>query len=184
MNMPAPATTLEPAEDWSATLADASNEAVRAWLSEPGLLTARLQARCADCAGLVVVGQQATELSPAHCALLDASSMAGHVREVELTCGGDAWIFAQTLIPEATMARHPWLAALGDSALGARLADVPGIQRGLLEFSRLQPGHALFERAARNCAIRPKHLWARRSWFAMNGDRLLVQEVFLPSSLS
>jgi chorismate-pyruvate lyase len=26
-------------------------------------------------------------------------------------------------------------------------------------------------------------LWARRSWFAIDGDRLMVQEVFLPEAL-
>jgi len=28
----------------------------------------------------------------------------------------------------------------------------------------------------------PATLWARRSWFAIDGDRLLVQEVFLPEA--
>ncbi len=116
--------------------------------------------------------------------MLQTDSSAGHLREVELTCAGKAWVFAQTLIPERTLARQPWLTTLGSSALGARLADVPGIRRGPLEFAELLPGNQLYDHALRGLASVAVRVWARRSWFAIGEDRLLVQEVFLPAAVS
>jgi chorismate--pyruvate lyase len=104
------------------------------------------------------------------------------VREVELTCDGRPWVFAQTLIPLATLARQRWLSSLGTAALGERLASVAGIERGPLEFARLEPGDRLYRRALRDRRDLPAELWARRSWFAIAGDRILVQEVFLPEA--
>ena len=40
----------------------------------------------------------------------------------------------------------------------------------------------LYQRALRERRDGPAALWARRSWFAIEGDRLLVQEVFLPEA--
>ena len=103
------------------------------------------------------------------------------MREIELTCNGRPWVFAQTLVPLATLARQRWLASLGRAALGERLAAVPGLERGPLEFTRLSAGIASI---AARCASAGSSaaLWARRSWFAIEGHRLLVQEVFLPDS--
>jgi chorismate--pyruvate lyase len=106
------------------------------------------------------------------------------VREIELTCGGRPWVFAQTLIPLATLARQRWLSSLGRDALGERLAALPALERGPLEYARLVPGDRLYHRARRERRDPPPALWARRSWFAIDGDRLLVQEVFLPESHS
>ena len=114
--------------------------------------------------------------------MLQASGNAAFVREIELTCDGRPWVFAQTLIPQATLARQRWLSSLGGAALGERLAAVPGLERGPLEFTRLVAGDRLYQRALRERPDPPATLWARRSWFAIAGDRLLVQEVFLPES--
>ena len=171
---------------WSANLADFSPPALPAaasWLAEPGLLTDRLRACCSGKRGLTVVSEREAPLATAESALLLAPGNAAFVREIELTCDGRPWIFAQSLIPLATLARHGWLSTLGDAALGERLAAVPDIKRGPLEFTRLTPGAALFHRALRQSADPPAELWARRSWFAIDGNRLLVQEVFLPEAL-
>lgn len=186
MNVPATARNSADITRWEAGPAAPCNadEAAAAWLREPGLLTERLRALCDGCPGLVVVAQHAVTLPADALPILAVEAREGHCREVELTCDGAAWVFAQTLIPAATMDRHPWLGALGDSALGARLAAVPGIERGPLEFAALAPGHPLYERCLRDCEQRPARLWARRSWFSLAGDRLLVQEVFLPGSLA
>ena len=171
---------------WSASLAGFSPPAAPkavAWLTEPGLLTERLRACCAGRQGLTVVSEREAPLAAAESALLQAPGGVAFVREIELTCDGRPWVFAQTLIPLVTLVHHGWLSTLGDAALGERLAAVPGIQRGPLEFARLTPGIALFHRALRQVADPPAELWARRSWFAIDGKRLLVQEVFLPAVL-
>jgi chorismate lyase len=156
--------------------------AAAAWLGEPGLLTERLRACCAGVPGLNVVSEAEAPLAAEDAAMLRASGGTAFVREVELTCDGRPWVFAQTLVPESTLARQRWLSALGRAALGERLAAVPGIERGPLEFARLAAGDRLYGRALRARADPPAALWARRSWFAIDGDRLLVQEVFLPES--
>ncbi len=171
---------------WSESLNDFTPSAVPAavaWLAELGLLTERLRACCDGRQGLAVVSEREAPLAAAEAALLRAPGNAAFVREIELTCDGHPWVFAQSLIPLATLARHGWLSTLGDTALGERLAALPGLERGPLEFARLTPGVALFHCALRQSAEPPTELWARRSWFAIDGDRLLVQEVFLPEAL-
>ena len=153
------------------------------WLTESGLLTERLRVCCEGRQGLTVVAEREAPLAAAESALLQAPGNVAFVREIELTCDGRPWVFAQSLIPLATLARHGWLSTLGEAALGERLAAVPGLKRGPLEFARLTPGVALFHRALRDTVDPPAELWARRSWFAIDGNRLLVQEVFLPESL-
>jgi len=159
-----------------------ADPAVRAWLVEPGLLTERLRACCDGQPGLTIVAESEAPLAMTDAALLAASGSSAFVREIELTCDGRPWVFAQTLVPQATLARHGWLASLGRAALGERLAAVPGLERGPLEFARLVPGDRLYHRALRERRDLPAALWARRSWFAIGGDRLLVQEVFLPEA--
>ncbi|MEX1993106.1 MAG: chorismate lyase [Steroidobacteraceae bacterium] len=159
-----------------------ADAAAAGWLGEPGLLTVRLRACCKGQTGLVLIAEIEAPLASEDVVVLKAAGSAAFVREIELTCDGRPWVFAQTLIPQATLARQRWLSSLGRSALGERLAAVPGIVRGPLEFARLCAGHRLFHRALRERPDPPAFLWARRSWFAIDGDRLLVQEVFLPES--
>jgi chorismate--pyruvate lyase len=161
-----------------------AGKAAIAWLQEPGLLTERLRACCGGRPGLVVVAEYEAPMSAADAAQLQAAGSAAFVREIELTCDGRPWLFAQTLIPQATLVRHRWLSALGEAALGERLASIPGIVRGPLEFAHLSTPSALYQRALCRRIDPPSALWARRSWFAIDGDRLMVQEVFLPEALA
>jgi len=165
-------------------LAPAAPAAAAAWLGEPGLLTERLRSCCGGQAGLTVISQAEAPLAAQDAALLQAAGDSAYVREIELTCDGRPWVFAQTVVPHATLSRQRWLSSLGRGALGERLAAVAGLERGPLEFARLVPGHLLYGRALRDGRESPDALWARRSWFAIEGQRLLVQEVFLPEALS
>jgi len=170
---------------WSERLeefAPAAAAEAETWLREPGLLTDRLRACCDGQTGLAIVAQSEAPLAAEDAIVLKASGNAAFVREIELTCDGRAWVFAQTLVPLATLARQRWLTSLGSAALGERLAAIPGLTRGPLEFAQLAPGDRLYQRALRDRPDPPPLLWARRSWFEIDGDRLLVQEIFLPES--
>jgi chorismate lyase len=156
--------------------------AVAGWLTESGLLTERLRACCDGRPGLSVIALAEAPIADSDAAVLQTAGTTAFVREIELTCDGRPWVFAQTLIPQATLLRQHWLSTLGSAALGERLAAVPGLERGPLEFTRLVAGDRLYHRALRERADPPASLWARRSWFAIAGDRLLVQEVFLPEA--
>ena len=178
-------TDSRPAPRWTERLEEflpAAPPAAAAWLREPGLLTERLRACCGGLPGLSVISEAEAPLATQDAVVLQASGNAAFVREIELTCDGRPWVFAQTLIPLATLARQRWLSSLGRAALGERLAAVPGLERGPLEFARLVAGDRLFHRALSERLDRLAALWARRSWFAIDGDRLLVQEVFLPEA--
>jgi chorismate--pyruvate lyase len=184
---PATRTNARPAPRWTERLdefAPAAAPAAAAWLSEPGLLTERLRACCEGTPGLTIVSLADAPLASSDAAVLRTTDRTAYVREIELTCNGRPWVFAQTLVPHATLARQRWLTTLGRAALGERLAAVPGLERGPLEFTRLVPGDGLYQRALHGRRDPPAALWARRSWFAIDGDRLLVQEVFLPESHS
>jgi len=184
MNVQPAARTETAAPRWTERLEDLlpSAEAVVAWLREPGLLTERLRACCDGLPGLAVIAEIEAPLASGDAALLKASGNAAFIREIELTCDGRPWVFAQTVIPQATLARQRWLSSLGRDALGERLAAFPALERGPLEFARLVAGDRLYHRALRERRDPPPALWARRSWVAIDGDRLLVQEVFLPEA--
>ncbi len=182
---PATRSDSQPAPRWTGTLDDwipAAPRAAAAWLREPGLLTERLRACCDGETGLVIVSEAEAALAGEDAELLRAAGDSAFVREIELTCNDRPWVFAQTLVPQATLARQRWLATLGRAALGERLAGIQGIERGPLEYTRLGAADRLYRRALRERPDRPPALWARRSWFAIDGLRLLVQEVFLPES--
>ena len=154
---------------------------LRPWLTEPGLLTERIAAAAGVPAGLRLVEQRLGFLTAEQQALLAAPAASCLVREVLLGARERPWVFAQTLVPDLTLEDHPWLAELGEASLGTTLAQLRGLERAPFEFAPLPAAHPLAARAfAAAAAIASGSLWARRSWFALRGRRLLVQEVFLP----
>ena len=153
---------------------------VAGWLVDPGLLTDRIRVESGAPHGLSIVDERVGFLSAEQRALLEAPVASCFVREVELLAGRHPWVFAQTLVPDHTLELHPWLAELGRTALGEMLGGVAGLERGPFEFATLPPQHPLAARALRARSGAPDVLWARRSWFALGGRRLLVQEVLLP----
>jgi chorismate--pyruvate lyase len=153
------------------------------WLTEAGLLTERIRRSCAGDFGLRVVDERHDLLSPQDATALRVQDLSAFVREVELTCDDAARVFAQTLVPAATLAAEPWLALLGNDPLGPRLATLGGALRDPLEFTLLGPGDALLARACRQMPAPPGTLWARRARYRLATHCLMVQEVFLPGVL-
>jgi len=157
---------------------------VLGWLTEPGLLTERVRSHCGGEFGLRVVDERHDVVLPADAEALGVADLSAFIREIELTCDGRAHVFAQTLVPAATLAAEPWLALLGNDALGPRLANLGGALRDPLEFARLTPSEPLFLRAARDLPVTPPALWARRARYRLATHCLIVQEVFLPGVLT
>jgi chorismate--pyruvate lyase len=153
-------------------------------LTEPGLLTERIRGACGGEFGLRVVTEGSGLLSPANARALGVSDLSAFIREIELTCDDSAIVFAQTLVPAATLAAEPWLSALGRDALGPRLARLGGALREPLEFARLAPGDELARRAFHAAGEAPGCLWARRARYRLASHRLIVQEVFLPEAFA
>jgi chorismate lyase len=96
-------------------------------------------------------------------------------------CGDYVWVFGQTIVPDSTLCVHPWLAELGDSALGETLNELSGIERSSYEYAWLPTEEAVTARALRDAEIKPAGLWARRARITLRGAPLLTQELFLPA---
>jgi chorismate--pyruvate lyase len=154
---------------------------LRPWLIGKGLLTLRLKEVCGERFVLRLVDQWTGLLSGAHKAALRTEDNAGLFRDVEMSCGENVWVFGQTVVPDSTLTTHPWLAELGDSALGETLSDLSGVERSSFEYAWLPREEAAAARALRDAEIKPAGLWARRSRFILRGAQLLTHELFLPS---
>src|SRR4029077_20378845 len=113
---------------------------LRPWLIGKGLLTLRLREACGARFSLRLVDQWSGLLSASHRAALRLEDNAGLFRDVEMCCGECVWVFSQTIVPDSTLALHPWLAELGDSALGETLSDLSGVERGSCEYAWRPPG--------------------------------------------
>ncbi len=99
------------------------------------------------------------------------------IREVELVCHGEPWVYARSIFPLKTLSRKlRYLKNLGEQSLGTVLFNHPGMQRTLFEISKLFQQNLS---ALRNYHTK-QSLWARRSQFAISGNPVLVTEVFLP----
>src|ERR1700691_86986 len=107
----------------------------RLWLIGKGRLTLRLREACGARFALRLVDQWSGLLSASHKAALRTADSAGLFGDVDMYCGGHVWVFGQTIIPDSTLCVHPWLAELGDSALGETLADLSGVERSPYEYA-------------------------------------------------
>lgn len=147
---------------------------LRSWLTEPGSLTARCQRSCRQFAvRLLAYGR-----GPA---LGEPAAGRQRVREVLLECDGVPVIFAHTTLSTASRGRLTrWLGGLGSRSLGSLLFAHPGFRRGPIEYRRLDARDALYRRAA-VYAPNAGPLWARRSRHWLDGQPVLVTEVFLPA---
>lgn len=162
---------------WHRGFCGAAPEArLHSWLTEPASLTARCQRQCADFRVRLLAQRKGHSLADE-----GGGRTLVQVREVILECDGIPVIFAHTTLSTAANGRLTrWLARLGTRSLGSLLFTFPGFQRGPIEYRRLDKRHPLFRRAV-HLAGDAKHLWARRSWHRLGGQRVLVTEVFLPA---
>jgi len=153
-----------------------------AWLSDSGSLTRSVVARCRSKFGVEVVRQVHESAWPSEIGLLGGGpAQATLVREVRLRCGRDAWVFARTLLPMASL-RGPLraLTHLGRRPLGEVLFSDPTTRRLRVEIARITPRHRLFQRATDHMKRSPGQIWGRRTLFSYGGERILVNELFLP----
>lgn len=160
--------------------------ALRSWLAEPGLLTARIRELCGDRMRFRMLGPlRSTPLSDELRVRLGGLDGHGLVREIEFRCLGERLVYAQTVLPDSTVRLHPWLRDLGDSPIGESLRRAGGaLERDPLEYASLPTEHGLALAASDGTGSAPREpLWARRAVYRLDGHPILVQEVFLPALL-
>jgi chorismate--pyruvate lyase len=156
---------------------------LRAWLTEPGSLTARLIAHSAQfrvqrirqSRGLLL----ADELPP----LQLGRRVIAQQRQVVLECDAMPVVFAQSSVPlSANASDWPMFGHLGERSLGSTLFGDPLVQRGALEFARLLPSHPLVRSLQATLGKQSDVvLFARRCLYRRHRGLLLVSEIFLPA---
>jgi len=106
----------------------------------------------------------------------------GMVRQVQLICQGEPWVYARSVIPARTMrgAGHQ-LAMLGNRPLGAFLFANRGVVREPMELACVHPGEMIYDEATTGLGFERQTVWGRRSIFRFEQKPLLVNEFFLPS---
>jgi chorismate--pyruvate lyase len=171
-----------PAGSWwmFADCAERVPQELRPWLTEPGLLTARVRAVCGPGTRLRLLGLRPAPLEPEWQLRMGIADRSCLLRDVEIGCHEARWVFARSVFPDSTVSQHPWLRELGDTGLGEYLAQVGEVRRETLEYRELRPGHALFTAAAQGADLAGP-LWARRAVYRLVDAPILVQEVFLPA---
>ncbi len=151
----------------------------RDWLSEYGSLTERIEA-IVGTMRLELLGEDMGALRPQEADLLGVSvTQPGRVREVVLFGPEQPWIYARTVIPQATSAQFE---RLGTRPLGRFLFSQPGMERKLLQVRQLHSGHFLHRKARTHAGNTVDLLWARRCLWRWQDKSMLVSEVFLPDS--
>ena len=157
--------------------------ALRAWLTAPGSLTARLIAhshefrvrRIRQARGLIFPDEQG--------ALGLSRRVLVQQRNVVLTCDATPVVFAHTSVPlSATATDWPLFGSLGERSLGSTLFGDPLVQRGTLEFARLSSRHPMVQRLEQTLGRQSTStLFARRCIYRRRQGVLLVSEIFLPN---
>jgi chorismate--pyruvate lyase len=140
------------------------------WLTGQGSLTRQLKAYKSGFQ-LQLLSEQKTALPQALATRWQSSF--GVRREVLMSLGGKAAVFAQSWLPDSTLAALTPLAQLGEQPLGEYIFTQADLSRGAIEVAKFPQGLALTQPEAQ------AELWGRRSYFSLQQHEFLVQEVFL-----
>lgn len=147
----------------------------RKWVLDSGSLTERVQSVCGNENFHIRVLSQYYGL-PNQDEMSKLDMLQQEIvllREVNLMCGEQAWVYARSIIPVSTLAgQQRYLAYLGEQPLGAALFADPSMRRSAIEVVRLSSKESVEDQAV--------VLWGRRSVFYIQDKPLLVAEYFLP----
>ena len=104
------------------------------------------------------------------------------IRHVAIVCGGEALIYAETLIPAKTLTHLPWLANLAEKPLGAQMAARGDIARGDYTYALLSDDDSISQRMAEVTGLEMRPAaghWARRYDLSLDACAVKICEVFL-----
>jgi len=156
--------------------------ALRGWLLDTASLTLRLQRLCPGRFRVRLLSQfRGKPFRDEARALEMQHGSRALIRQVQLLCGEQAWVYARTVIPVSSLCgRLQRLAHLGTRPLGGMLFADPGLQRGGVELARLCAGQAMHAAATFHLSPPPVEIWGRRTVVRLADRPLLVSEIFLP----
>lgn len=143
------------------------------WLFDKGSLTQRLTLLSNHHFSLEVLSEKETYLREDEYVYLNiASSQKEQVREVVLKGYNEPWVYARSVIIPNDKTSDIFM-DIGQQPLGAILFTSNHFQRSELEAASY-PIHLM------PFGYHYDNLWARRSCFTSDQQRILVQEIFLP----
>lgn len=154
------------------------------WLLHQDSLTRLIQQRCSQFSVDPVFQALAPACTDELVIMNLRRSELALVREVYLYCGDIPVVFAHSVVARKHL-QGTWrgLSRLGNRSLGTMLFTNPLIKRAAFGYKQLNTHHPLFRRACQRLQAPPVSLWARRSRFTLQGQPILVTEVFLPAIL-
>jgi chorismate--pyruvate lyase len=153
------------------------------WLLDTASLTLRLQQLCPGKFRVHILSQVTARptLDEARALGMQPGAMA-IIRQVQLLCDGQAWVYARSIIPMTSVrGRLRRLVHLGTRPLGGMLFADRGMRRGIVELACIRKGQGLYATALRGARSKPAAVWGRRAVFRIARRPLLVTEVFLPA---
>ncbi|MBT3197518.1 MAG: chorismate lyase, partial [Gammaproteobacteria bacterium] len=155
---------------------------LRTRLTRSGSLTKTIIHHCDGGFDVSVIDQRYLSIYLSERRLLQLPDGASaNVRAVLLRCNHQPWVFARTVIPHYALRRSlRHLTQLGNRSLGAVLHASRVMERSQVEYACLSQPHTLFRQATQGMKQPPKQLWGRRILYRIEGDPLLVNEIFLP----
>jgi chorismate-pyruvate lyase/SAM-dependent methyltransferase len=165
-------------------------EPVRLWVSEPYVLSKSLRKVCENFA-VEVTDQCVKSLYADEVAALKCyDTLQGFVRETYLGNIGNPVVYARVTMPHSTYQfKKSELDNLGNKPIGETLLyQDPTLTRSEFEVKRITCNdellfdllvHNNFFKAEIEKIARVNELWARRSFFTISGNPILITEVFL-----
>ncbi|MCF7981791.1 MAG: chorismate lyase [Pseudomonadales bacterium] len=151
----------------------------RSWLLDRGSLTERLLAVTQGDFFVRVLHQrwQRPQLSEAKRLGLKPRQVA-LIREVQLMCHNEAWVYARSVFPLNTLSgRLGYLKKLDNRSLGSLLFKDPHLSRTWFEIASIDG--SLITSLGQQAPT--ENLWGRRSLFYIKEKPILVAEIFLPA---
>lgn len=158
---------------------------VRPWMLLSSSMTKKLAERTGKAVLVDLLKNERGRLYPDEMTLFQSRDRSGFVREVCLYNGEKKLLTARTVFLSDRLKENSSLSSLGSRPLGELLFAKGNTGRWTLrEYAVLRPNSPLFP-LIRQCRARHVRVcWARRTMFLLEGEPLLVTEIFLPSMLT
>jgi chorismate--pyruvate lyase len=157
----------------------------RDWLGWPDSLTERLAQHLGDRVQVHVLSERVDRLLPDEREHLGTISRTARIREIRLEVRDMPFVVARTVFPESTArAMNNALIQLGTRSLGSLLFGTRRAPVCARELMHMQPNSALWRVLRCHLPSDSGPLWARRALHRLQGQPLLVTEIFLPQLLT
>ena len=171
------------ADRWQPTNSPAlrkAPDAIQEWLAWPDSLTEKLATQLHGRVQIRVLSERRDRLMADERAHLAVVVRTARVREVQLEVHETGYVVARTVFPDSTArVMDQALCRLGNRSLGSLLFGAVRAPVRTREFLRLTPQAALWRVLHSSLPSGASHLWARRAVHLLDGEPLLVTEIFL-----